>query len=83
MNYTFFNRPKPKQFEYKPRFYDPENDTEAPKEKLSETEEFAKRLHRSWNSKRTQKEKKGFSSSAMIWIVAILAILVYFILRFK
>ncbi len=81
MDYNFFHRPKPKQFEYKPRYYNPDTDTGKPAQEKSGTDEFAHKLHNSWKRKRTRPEKKGLSTNAIIWIVIILAFLLYFILK--
>ena len=81
MEFTFLHKPKPKKFEYKPRFYKPEAEPDKDGRVPDETEQFARRLHREWSSKRTRQEKKGFSKLTLFWLVLILGLLVYFIVR--
>lgn len=81
MEFTFLHKPKPKKFEYKPRYYNPDAEPDENGRKPDETEQFARRLHREWGAKRTRQEKKGFSKLTIVWILIILGLLVYFILR--
>ena len=75
------HHPKPKKFEYKPRYYKPDAEPDESGRVLDETEQFARRLHREWDSKRMSREKKGFSKMTIIWILIILGLLLYFLLR--
>lgn len=81
MNFTFFHRPETKKFNYKPQFYTPEE--EKPKRASDfNSEEFAQRLHKSWNQKR-QNKKQGISNfKSIVWIFFILFILLYLYYKF-
>lgn len=82
MDFTFLHRPQPKKFEYKPRFYKPEAEPDETGRTPDQTEQFARRLHREWESKRTtRKEKKGFSKMTIFWLVVIIGVLLYFLLK--
>ena len=81
MDFTFLHHPKPKKFEYKPRFYKQDAEPDESGRVPDETEQFARRLHREWESKRMSREKKGFSKLTIVWILIILGLLLYFILR--
>ena len=81
MDFTFLHHPKPKQFEYKPRFYKPDSEPDENGRVPDETEQFARRLHREWDSKRMSREKKGFSKLTIVWILIILGLLLYFLLK--
>ena len=81
MDFTFLHHPKPKKFEYKPRFYKPDAEPDESGRVPDETEQFARRLHREWDAKRMSREKKGFSKLTIVWILIILGLLLYFILR--
>ena len=77
MEFTFLHKPKPKKFEYKPRFYKPDAEPDESGRVPDETEQFARRLHREWGAKRTRQEKKGFSKLTLFWFVLIIGLLVY------
>lgn len=81
MDFTFLHHPKPKRFEYKPRYYKPDAEPDENGRTPDETEQFARRLHREWDSKRMSREKKGFSKLTIVWILIILGLLLYFLLR--
>lgn len=81
MDFTFLHHPRPKQFEYKPRYYKPEAEPDSNGRVPDKTEQFARRLHREWDSKRMSREKKGFSKLTIVWILIILGLLLYFLLR--
>lgn len=82
MEFSFLHRPQPKKFEYKPRYYNPDTEPDESGMTPDETERFARRLHREWESKRTRQEKKGFSKLTIVWILIILGFLIWFIFRF-
>lgn len=82
--FSFLHRPEPKRFTYKPRYYDPDKEKDAETGHVpDETELFARRLHRSWESKRTARNesKRKSSSRAILWSVVILALLLYVIYK--
>ena len=54
MNFQFFSTPKPKKFNYKPRFQKPENEEETQTIR-KRNDEFAVRLHESWEKRRKKK----------------------------
>lgn len=81
MDFTFLHHPRPKQFEYKPRYYKREAEPDSNGRVPDETEQFARRLHREWDSKRMSREKKGFSKLTIVWILIILGLLLYFLLK--
>lgn len=76
MEFSFFHRPKPKQFEYKPRFYKGEENEDGKKE-LTDSERFENHLHESLNRHRTAKPASS-PWSTIIGAVACLAFVLYF-----
>ncbi len=77
MNFTFFHRPETRKFNYKPQFYEPTEEKVKRSEEF-DSDEFAKRLHKNWSSKR-KTQKQGISNfKSIIWIVFILFILLFF-----
>jgi hypothetical protein len=77
MNFTFFHRPETRKFNYKPQFYEPTEEKVKRSEEF-DSDEFAKRLHKNWSSKR-KTEKKGISNfKSIIWIIFILFLLLFF-----
>jgi hypothetical protein len=67
MNFNIFQKPETRKFNYKPQFYTPEEEKRpAAKEGEYNSEEFAARLHRSWNSRRQRKEKMQFPLKLVI-----------------
>jgi len=79
MNFTFFHRPRPRQFEYKPRFYNPEKDPDDSGEGLDQKEQFARRLHREWDSSRTTTTRRRTNPTSIIWLVLGIVLIIYFI----
>ncbi len=78
MIFQFFNTPKPKKFNYKPRFYDPEKE----EKNKTESDDLASTIHRSWNSKRKRKEPHHFPLKTVIWISLIILTLIYLYYKF-
>jgi hypothetical protein len=76
MNFTFYHRPETRKFRYIPQFYVPDEE-KIPKGKNYNSDEFAERLHRSWNSKRQNKKKNTGNVKTIVWIVFILFLLLY------
>jgi hypothetical protein len=77
MNFTFFHRPETRKFNYKPQFYEPTEEKVKRSEEF-DSDEFAKRLHKNWSSKR-KTQKQGISNfKSIIWIIFILFILLFF-----
>ena len=65
MNIAFFRRPKPRQFNYKPLYYDPaKEEAEKRKKTLQSMQEGDRREHmraeirRKWRTERTSLEKR-------------------------
>lgn len=80
MDFTFLHHPKPKQFEYQPRYYNAEKDKDKERGyEPDETEKFARKLHSNWQSKRTQQHKSALSPTTILIMVVVLAFLLFFI----
>ncbi len=84
MKIVFFKSPKPKAFEYKPRYYDPEKEKREQRKKelgLDDTTDhrsfFKGELKRRW-SRSEDTEKKSSRSRTLIYF-AILLLAVYYI----
>lgn len=77
MEFSFLHRPKPHQFEYKPRFYKGDSE-DSSKKNLSDTEQFEQRLHDSLNRHRNAKPASS-PWRTIIGAVACLALVLYFI----
>lgn len=78
MAFTFFNNSEPRQFNYKPRFYDPKKEESTGDARR----DFARNLHEEWQSKRNHTaDKKNNSSSItiifMIFFVIVLALVLW------
>lgn len=78
MAFTFFHRPKPKQFHYEPRFYNPDNEKDENGNELSEEEKRENRMHRSWEDNRDSRSTRR-SPRTIIWLVVIAAFILYVI----
>lgn len=68
-----FATPKPRKFNYKPRFYDPEKEKPDSSDKLAH-------LKSQWERKRTQKR---FSTQSLVFALVILGIILYAIFSIK
>ena len=77
MAFTFFNNREPRQFNYKPRYYDQKKEESTGDAR----KDFARNLHDEWQSKRNHTgEKKNNSSITilfMIFFVIVLAIVLW------
>ena len=77
MAFTFFNNREPRQFNYKPRYYDPKKEESTGDSRR----DFARNLHDEWQSKRNHTgEKKNNSSITilfMIFFVIVLALVLW------
>ena len=84
MAFNLIDRPEKRQFRYKPRFYQAEED--KPVDKSGEDfdpDKFADRLHRSWASKRmSQQDRNKFPLKTVIWLMFIVLVLGYFFFKF-
>ncbi len=84
MQIVFFRRPKPKQFDYKPRYYDEEKERKEKRRKELEQSgsgdtSFMK-SEINWRWRRIDKKNRGKARGINLLIaLAIIALLVYFI----
>lgn len=84
MAFNLIERPEKREFRYKPRFYQREED--KPMDNSGEDydpEKFAERLHRSWSSKRmSQQDRNKFPLKTVIWLMLIIVVLVFIFTKF-
>ena len=85
MNIAFFRRPKPRQFNYKPIYYDPDKEeAEERKKTLQSLQEGDRREHmraeirRKWKTERTDTEKRN-EVLRVFFFVIIAAFAIYLI----
>ncbi|MDR2868420.1 MAG: hypothetical protein LBV46_02640 [Bacteroidales bacterium] len=80
-----FNKHETRKYSYKPQFYDPDKE-ETSGEKNGEladhSQEFAKRLHSAWDSKRQRKEKKSFPAMTLMLFVFFAVVVGYLYYKF-
>lgn len=87
MEFQFLNREKPKKFNYKPQFYnedeaDDERSVREGKRPLTEQEEFARKLHNSWNSRRQRKIESHSTIRSVVWMAFIVFVLLFVVYKF-
>lgn len=84
MAFNLIERPEKREFRYKPRFYQREED--KPMDNSGEDfdpDKFAERLHRSWSSKRiSQQDRNKFPLKTVIWLMLIVFVLVFIFIKF-
>jgi len=82
MRIVFFRRPKPKAFDYKPRYFDVEKDKLEERQKQlkqsKEVAEFRMELDKSWRIQDRKTKREALKRSLIIYLL-IAAILTYFI----
>jgi adenine-specific DNA methylase len=84
MQIVFFRRPKPKQFEYKPRYYDEEEERlrkrreEMEKSGHGDTSFMQSEIDRRWRRLDKKNRSKSRGLTLLVYLV-IAALLVYFI----
>ncbi len=78
MKLVFFRRPKPRQFDYKPRYYDKEKDErEQRKKELGITdsddhiEQFRSQLRRKWKYDREAKKRKTSDLKTIVYLLIV------------
>ena len=84
MKITFFRTPRPKQFTYPPRYYDPEKERwEQRRRELGLSDEkadFKSQISTNWRRfKRHDRERKKKAEISVLVYLFIIAILIYFI----
>jgi hypothetical protein len=83
MQIVFFKRPKPKQFDYKPRYYDEEKERKEKRRKEMEqsgtgdTSFMKGEMNRRWRRDDKKNRDKARGINLLIYI-AIIGLLVYF-----
>jgi len=87
MDFQFLHRPEPRKFNYKPQFYNEDENNEDGKpeirKELSEQEAFARRLHNNWERRRSRKEDtRKASLRTIIWMAFIVFMLLFFVFKF-
>jgi hypothetical protein len=78
MAFPFFHPEKPRQFNYEPRFYRPENDKDEQGNERTEGEKLAQKLDHAWGNRRSAQTRRGGNRSILI-LVAVVALIVLFI----
>ena len=82
MRIVFFRTPKPKGFNYKPVYYDPEKEElEERKKHLNQSKEvaaFRRELDKSWHKADKKTRREAIKRSLVIYLI-IIVILVYII----
>lgn len=84
MQIVFFRRPKPRQFEYKPRYYDEEKERqeerrrELEKAGSGDTSYIRSQIERRWHRIDRANRSKAKGVNVLVYLV-IVALLVYFI----
>ncbi|HNS17420.1 MAG TPA: hypothetical protein PKH94_09290 [Bacteroidales bacterium] len=83
MAFTFFHTPKPKQFEFKPRYYDPKKEELEQRKRalgLSGTGDAESRLRsqmqQKWRNDRRETKRKA-SSQRLIFFILLAFLLIY------
>ena len=74
-----FNRPEPREFNYKPRFYTP--DDQKPTD--DHRRDFANELHREWSSKRRHDKNDKIIISAKFYLISTIAYFVTIVIDFS
>jgi len=88
MRISFFKINKPKQFEYKPLYYDPKKDKETNQSNFTTCEdnykkELKQKIEQNWAiGKRKTRQGRGFiSQKSIIIYIAIALMLLYFMFK--
>ncbi len=83
MQITFFRTPKPKQFDYKPRYYDEEKERQEQRRKelmeagQGNTINIRRQIERRWRREDRQNRDKSRRMNVLVYIL-IAVILIYF-----
>jgi len=84
MQIVFFKRPQPRQFDYKPRYYDEEKERKEKRRKAIEEgdtgnpENFKQDMQRRWRRVDKQNRNKSRGVNLLIYLI-VAALLVYFV----
>lgn len=76
-----FNKPEIREFDYKPRYYTPEEEQPTGDHK----KDFADTMHREWSSKRRHTKGKSQTSwltiMTMLFFAVVLGLILYFFFK--
>ncbi|MCF8386632.1 MAG: hypothetical protein K9G58_12230 [Bacteroidales bacterium] len=85
MKIVFFKRPRPKQFNYQPLYYDKEKDEREQRKKdlgytdsKDKSEQFRAELRRKWRHEREAKKRRSSELRTVLYL-AIAGMAIYFI----
>jgi cytoskeletal protein RodZ len=88
MKFLLFKTEKPKQFEYKPRYYDPEKEALEQRKKrmgLSADQDHKEQLRiqmqYEWNRREKHRKRQRNSTIRLLVFVALVILLTYWIVR--
>ncbi len=84
MALNLIQRPEKREFHYKPRYYQSEENKTVNKDGSDfDPDKFAERLHKNWSSHRMRKDDRNkFPLKMVIWLAFIIFVLVYFFVKF-
>lgn len=88
MKISFLHRPKPKQFSYKPRFYDPVKEDIEERIKAHHLEGDAAageriklNFKREWEKKKAERKRARSGRMRLLVMLVLLALLLYIVLK--
>ncbi|MDD4848090.1 MAG: hypothetical protein PHR53_04930 [Bacteroidales bacterium] len=88
MKLIFFNNPKPKQFQYKPRFYNAQKEVLEQRikehelsQEQSEGERIRMKMHTDWERQRVKRETKHKTWRSLLILIALAAMIFYIMFR--
>lgn len=79
--FNFFHRPESRKYNYKPQFFVPEEEKPTT-EKGYDSDKFGEKLHQKWSHKRRNKPNPTSSARTIIWILFLIAILLFVVYKF-
>jgi hypothetical protein len=80
VNFSFLYRPEVRKYNYKPQFFDPDEE-KFDKAKKNDRDEFGSKLRNCWENKRKIKKNKN-SMRNIVWIAFILLLLLFLVSKF-
>ena len=89
LKFSLLKTEKPKQFEYKPRYYDPEKDAIEQKRKAmglsdeqTHSEQLRARMQHEWSRRKERQKRQRSNTIKLLVFVALVILLITLILKF-
>ena len=76
MKSLFYERPKKREFRYKPRFYEQDGGVKDENGNIN-LDKFGDRIHHKWSEKRSRRREQAMPWRTIVFLMMVIFILIY------